>query len=419
MNPPESSRDYCITMARKRISYQRDLDDIPVTPNRVKSCSPDWFLDGYRLKPSYRYTERLNTALFDESTADATIRFIFDPSYATEDIFIHESRLSFAKGPFQALLERPFAECISKTVNLAICDNPVTFTYLRHFLYGKHIDLRNCTLHGVLDVARSSHRWQLLPLLHVTLDYIRAHMLLKSVEDILATIPVISFPDLPDSFQTYFWTVVGRFFPSFSSPPRPCNHRAAGARVSIVSIPACDSPCSTPVQDAEPRSASTSASESPPQSVEARLCPLFPQLWPLAAELGKSEVTLEAILASARSRDPELARWLLDVILQYLEPQIPDDVVVCRMIRAVVSQLGSYCDEIVQCAETDKVCSTRAMRLLYKANYISDRVTNEEGILRKQTRYGRARSAIRWQRSISNDFSLEEDDDLDDVHWAM
>lgn len=124
--------------------------------------------------------------------------------------------------------------------------------------------------------------------------------------------------------------------------------------------------------------------------VESKLCPKFPGLWSLALSHSMVDVALHNITLNWTQFDS----CLLDLVLQYLEPRIEDEDMVCKLI-AKLSRETETVESVLNRDDVDKECSTRAIRLLAKT-LSSGRVG------RKEMRYS-------WRVTLSEEQSFVRD----------
>lgn len=125
-------------------------------------------------------------------------------------------------------------------------------------------------------------------------------------------------------------------------------------------------------------------------SIESEICPKFPDLWPLALSHGMVDVALHNITLNWTQFDG----WLLDLVLQYLEPRIEDDDKVCCLI-AKLSRDTETLERVLNRKDADKECSTRAIRLLAKTL--------------SGARIGRKEMRCHWKVTLSEDQSFVRD----------
>lgn len=124
--------------------------------------------------------------------------------------------------------------------------------------------------------------------------------------------------------------------------------------------------------------------------IESEICPKFPDLWPLALSHGMVDVALHNITLNWTQFDG----LLLDLVLQYLEPRIEDDNMVCSLI-AKLSRETETLERVLNRKDIDRECSTRAIRLLAKT-------LSSARIGRKEMRY-------HWRVTLSEEQSFVRD----------
>lgn len=345
IRPNEESCPHCRTVLPS--SFCISMSETSVV-KQSEATFPSWEIRDRTLRPSPTYIDKFCQSYLSHDTTDDIIRIIFAAHFGAPDEVVHHSRLSFVGGPLAVLVSRDFREKRDNVVTLSDADNPATFAAIRLFLYCRPIPLENLKMSETLDLARAAHRWQLNPLFQSVCRYMVEMGLLLGPQAVMQASDVAAFPDVPEVFSHCFWGAAATCFDAFG-PEKLDRSGGDGYRLVIDD------------SDEDDGEAETSGLETP--AILARLCPRFPYLWDIALSQG---VVPRFLLAVKASSTRVLTADLLDLVLQYLEPKIPDDETVVRLI-AGLDPGAAHCESLFCRPDIENDCSTRAIRLLGKS----------------------------------------------------
>eukprot|EP00177_Eucheuma_denticulatum_P004824 GFKZ01008762.1.p1 GENE.GFKZ01008762.1~~GFKZ01008762.1.p1 ORF type:complete len:574 (+),score=60.34 GFKZ01008762.1:185-1906(+) len=405
----------------------------------------DWEISQCKLQPVPFYLNRLNTFLSQREGDDISVCFRYAPRYKKKSTFVHASRMEWAGGPFRAMIRRSFSEQRTKIVSLSEDDDPEAFSVIRDFLYAKSISLSAVPFSVLLRTARAAHRWQLTPLFSGILHFMEDDRLLQDQNSLLEAVDVFALPGVPREVLLYFWNCVGINFGNLgnvkerdvtSGKSQKENSTGAADSSENLSDDENDERVGAEVQDystdddrsptmnvrrstrltlsrahhLNPRSSShleavninhlvadtmdmetnVANSETDDLPIQARICPRFPNLWALALAHGVVDIALQSILCYWTGFDGPL----LDVVLQYLEPRIKEDEVVCRLIGQL-SRKSEILEAKLENSNLDVECSSRAVRLLAKSL--------------NRSRYGRQEMRYSWRLALAEEQNFVRD----------
>lgn len=312
------------------------------------------------LEPIVAHMTNFLNWLADRQEDDFRVRFIFHQSYNAPDVYIQQSRLEWARGPFAALVKPPFVEAKSRQVQLCEADDPKSFAILLKFLNGVQVPLANIEggVHTLLAVIRSAHRWDLSDLFRGVCLYLSSCKMLQLTDHLIDAADVAVLPGIEAGFVEYFWACVGDRFKEFRSVDGYRVYATANGGVTTEKAEAIDVP------------------------IQVHVCPRFPKLWELVLEQGVTHTVLKAAVVK---EDDEFKEELLQVVLLYMEPKLNDDAAILDLLALFELRDWDYCDKVLNDAPLDSKCSVRAMRLLGKALVDSFRAYEDQ--LGKRKRY--------------------------------
>lgn len=323
-----------------------------------------WQVFGGSLSPKLEYLQSLCDWCASRRLPDPTLAFRFAPLYSAVDEAIHESRLLFAGGPLAALATRDFRERSERLVTLCEDDDPDTFAVIRQFLYGNEISLAGKAVHRLLAIASAAHRWELLPLFRGLCVFIVHHDLINNPDKLLSAVRTVALEGAPDEFRNYFWECTAGFFSELSVHSDPASQQHTPVRENTTLDSHAHSTSDTTREPDFDISTSASELQAYPQPVELKLCPRFPGLWDLALA---HKMLPFLILTIGHDASPQVKLDLLDLVMRYLEPLIPDEDDVLQLIELLRPDSMRQDYLLSRPEQAGRECSARATRILAKS----------------------------------------------------
>lgn len=316
----------------------RLVNENPDLRDRLHFCNENeqWTLslDFKVAYPTTSYTHRLNSFLWERDQDDPRVRFVFSNVYEAKPIHVHQSRLAFVGGPLAFAVANTQSANGIKEIYLDQSYHPVVFAVIKEFLYARPIKLLRLPLEKMLQAFSTAHQMEIPELVRCLCKAIRQCEMMSKAKDVVAAQNIATLSGIPYSFKVLYWDCVARCFDDFLS-------------IDVVNLD-------------DPNSVGTQTSLY--GSVETRLCPGFPRLWPLAVAEAMVQDVMYGILRFSKRN---LTNGLLDLILQYLEPRLDEDSAVCNLLKLLDLKRGD-CIQLLEEKSSDKNYSARAVRLLAK-----------------------------------------------------
>lgn len=101
-------------------------------------------------------------------------------------------------------------------MQLSAEDDIDTFKVLRDFLYCNKITLIGVGVDKITKILQAAHRWAVMELFFVIIEFVLERNAVGNSRDLLSLLPVVTLPDVPDRFKSFFWTETALCFDGFS-----------------------------------------------------------------------------------------------------------------------------------------------------------------------------------------------------------